>query len=59
MTPNYELDTNATYSCNAGYFLDVSVGDEVRTCIDDIDNDAEGVFDGQAPSCVRKYTTSY
>ncbi len=25
-----------------------------RTCFDDLDNDAEGVFSGQAPRCIRK-----
>ncbi len=55
MSPDFELTTTATYSCNAGYFLDLSVGNEVRTCIDDNDNDADGIFTGQAPSCVREY----
>ena len=53
-TPNYPLTTVATYSCNAGFVLDLSVGSETRTCIDDGDNDAEGVFDMQEPACVRK-----
>ena len=53
-TPNYPLTTVATYSCNAGFSLDLSVGSETRTCIDDGDNDAEGVFDMQKPACVRK-----
>ncbi len=25
-----------------------------RTCFDDLDNDAEGVFSGQAPACISK-----
>ena len=54
VTPNYELDTVATYSCNEGFILNLSVGSETRTCIDDDDNDALGVFDRQAPTCVRK-----
>ena len=41
----------ATYSCDGGYVL---VGNETRTCEDDSDNDAEGVFTGQDPTCVRK-----
>ena len=53
-TPNYALGTVATYSCNAGFVLDLSVGSEMRTCIDDGDNDAEGMFDMRAPACVRK-----
>ena len=51
-TPNYALGTVATYSCNTGYVLDLSVGSASRTCMDD-DNavDMIGVFDGQAPTC--------
>ena len=45
----------ATYSCNAGYVLDLSVGSKTRTCRDD-DNamDVIGEFDGQAPTCIGK-----
>ena len=53
---NYSLGTTATYSCNVGFSLDLSAGSETRTCVDDGDNDAEGVFNGQAPTCVRKST---
>ena len=53
-TPNYALGTVATYSCDSGFVLDLSVGSEMRTCIDDGDNDAEGIFDMQEPACVRK-----
>ena len=53
---NYSLGTTATYSCNVGLSLDLSAGSETRTCVDDGDNDAEGVFDGQAPTCARKST---
>ena len=54
-TPNFDLGTTATYECNEGFFLDVSVGNRVRTCVDDDGMDAIGVFDGTAPTCVRKY----
>ena len=55
MVPNYELGTVATYSCNPGFFLDFSLGGfEIRTCVDDGDNDAAGIFDGQSPICIRK-----
>ena len=53
---NYSLGTRATYSCNTGFSLDLSASSETRTCVDDGDNDAEGVFNGQAPTCVRKST---
>ena len=53
---NYSLGTTATYSCNTGYLLNVSADSETRTCVDDGDNDTEGVFNGQAPTCVRKST---
>ena len=49
----------ATYACNAGYILDLSVGSETRTCIDDGDMDAEGVFTLQAPQCIRKSTCNH
>ena len=59
MIPNYELGTVATYSCDAGFVLDFSLGGTMmRTCVDDGDNDAEGIFDGQAPTCVRKFKQS-
>ncbi len=51
---NYPWGTTATYSCNEGYFLDTSGTSRIRTCIDDNDGDAEGVFDGQEPRCARK-----
>ena len=53
---NCSLGTTATYSCNTGFSLDLYAGSETRTCVDDGDNDAEGVFNGQAPTCVLKST---
>ena len=53
-TANFDLGTTATYDCNEGYFLDLSVGNRVRTCEDDNDMDALGMFNGQTPTCVRK-----
>ena len=56
MVPNYELGTVATYSCDPGLVLDLTLGGSVmRTCVDNVDNDAEGIFDGQAPFCVCKF----
>ncbi len=55
MTPNYMLGTTATYICNDGFFLDISVGNEVRTCVDDNGLDNLGEFTGSQPTCVRKY----
>ena len=55
MTPNYELGTVATYTCNSGFVLDFTGGgSETRTCVDDGDGDALGVFNGNVPSCVGK-----
>ncbi len=54
MTPDFDLGTTATYSCDDGYTLDLSIGVEVRTCIDVGNNDTEGVFSGREPACVRK-----
>ena len=45
--PPYDLGTVATYDCNAGFFLDFTVGTEMRTYVDDGDNDAEGIFDAR------------
>ena len=54
-TPNHPLGTVATYSCDAGFVLDLSGGgSETRTCEDDGDGDALGEFSGTAPSCVGK-----
>ena len=53
---NYSLGTTATYSCYTGFSLNLSAGSETRTCVDDGNDDAEGVFDLQAPTCVRKST---
>ena len=47
-TPNYDLGTVATYTCNNGSSM---TGSETRTCVDD---DGMGVFMGNAPSCVCK-----
>ncbi len=60
IVPNYDLDTVATYTCNDGFVLEfpTSASSATRTCIDDNDNDAEGVFDREAPVCVRKYLYS-
>ena len=51
-TPNYALGTVATYSCNTGYTLDLSVGSRTRTCTR---NGMIGEFDGRAPTCVREF----
>ncbi len=56
MTPNYMLGTTATYICNDGFFLDLSVGNEVKTCEDDNGLDDLGEFTGSQPTCVRKYS---
>ena len=54
-TPNYDLGTVATYACNTGFVLDLSLGvSEMRTCVDDNGLDAIGVFDRQAPRCICK-----
>ena len=54
-TPDYDLDTVATYDCDAGFVLELSLGgSETRACVDDDGLDAIGVFDRQAPICVRK-----
>ena len=54
-TPNFDLGTTATYECDEGLFLDVSVGNRVRTCVDDDGMNANGIFDDTAPTCVCKH----
>ena len=55
-TANYKLGTTSTYICNNGFFLDLSAGNEVRTCEDDNGLDDLGEFTGSQPTCVRKYS---
>ena len=55
MVADFDLGTVATYACDAGFVLDLSLGrSEMRMCVDDDGLDAIGVFDRQAPRCVRK-----
>ena len=54
-SPNYAFETVATYSCNFGFFMDLTVGGSgTRTCGDDGDGNTLGVFSDTAPSCVGK-----
>ena len=57
ITSDYDFGTEATYTCNEGFFLDLSVGVRVRTCVDDDGIDAVGMFTDEAPVCVRKSTS--
>lgn len=59
MTTNYKLRTVAMYICNKGFFLDLSVGSEVRTCVDDDSANAKGVWSDQEPSCARKSSYTF
>ncbi len=51
VTSDFDLGTNATYTCEAGLYLE---DNEERTCMDDDGMDAIGVWVGQKPSCIRK-----
>ncbi len=54
-TPNYDHGTEATYDCDAGFVLNISLGGSAfRTCVHDNGLDAIGEFDRQAPTCIRK-----
>lgn len=47
VSPNFDLGTNATYTCDDGfYIMDVT---EARVCMDE---NAMGVWSGQKPLCV-------
>ncbi len=50
-TPYFDLGTNATYTCEAEFYLE---GNEVQVCMDDDGMDTIGMWSGQEPSCVRK-----
>ncbi len=52
VTSDYDLGTEATYTCEAGFYLE---GNEVRVCIHDDGMDAIGVWSDQEPICVRKF----
>ncbi len=54
MVEPFALETVATYSCTAGFFLDVSNGNKVRTCINDNGMDVIGIWSDDPPICVRK-----
>ncbi len=56
VTPNYDLGTEATYTCEAGLYLE---GSEVRVCMDDDGMDTTKVWNGLEPSCVRKSLALY
>ena len=51
VNPDYDLGTNATHTCEAGFYLE---GNQVRVCMDDDGIDTIGVWSGREPSCVRK-----
>ena len=55
-TANYMLGTTSTYICNDRFFLDLSVGNDIRICEDDDGLDDIGEFTGSQPTCVRKYS---
>ncbi len=45
-TSDYDLGTVATYACDTGFVLDLSLGgSEMRTCVD-------GFWNNQEPSCI-------
>ena len=55
-TPQFEIGTVATHSCNAGYAL---VGDMTRTCEDDDQADIFGIWSGSPPSCEGEAFQTY
>ncbi len=52
VTPDYNLGTKATYTCEAGFYLE---GNEVQVCMDDDGMEAIGVWSGSAPVCQGKW----
>ncbi len=56
VTPDYDLGTEATYTCEAGFYLE---GNQVRVCMDDDGMEAIRMWSGRVPSCVRKSLALY
>ncbi len=55
ITPDYDLGINATYTCEAEFYLE---GNEVRVCMDD-GMEAIRMWSGREPSCVCKSIALY
>ncbi len=53
-TPDYDIGTLATYTCDEGFAFASSLTIQLRNCNDDDGMDAIGVWGGSAPTCVRK-----
>ena len=51
-TPDFDIGTVATHTCNVGFALVGEVG--TRTCFEDDSQDIPGVWSGSAPTCERK-----
>ena len=56
VTSDYDLGTIATYTCEAGFYLE---GNEVRVCMDDDGMDVIGLWSGQEPSCVCTFCVCF
>ena len=57
VTPDYDLGTEATYTCEAGFYINITEANQVRRCVDDDEIDAIGGWSGQEPSCDCKLST--
>ena len=53
-TPDYDIGTLATYTCDEGFAFASALTIQLRNCNDDDGMDAIGVWGGSAPTCVRK-----
>ena len=53
MTPEFEIGTVATFTCNAGFSLNDAVA--MLTCADDDQMDNVGTWGGTEPNCLRKF----
>ena len=50
LAPTTTIGSVATYTCNAGYNINVAVGSMTLQC------QADGTWDGTAPTCDRELT---
>ena len=53
MTSPYQIGTEATFTCNAGFSLNGAV--DMLTCADDDQLDTVGTWGGTEPPCPREF----
>ena len=57
MTSPYQIGTEATFTCNAGFSLNGAV--DMLTCADDDQSDTVGTWGGTEPICPREFIDNH